>query len=77
MAALVHSVPDGDTLGFVTSIPITLQPHLIRGITFGPTDQTPICHLTNAPTSLIASSRSGIDNVAQLVERARAVSRAS
>lgn len=71
VAAVIHSAPDGNTLGFVTSIPITLQPHLIKDVTYGPADLTPICRLTNAPTSLIASPKSGIDSVAQMVERAR------
>jgi tripartite-type tricarboxylate transporter receptor subunit TctC len=71
VAALTNAKPDGDTLGTVTSIPITLQPHLIKSASYTPADLTPICRLTNAPTSLVASPKSGIDNVVQLVERAR------
>jgi tripartite-type tricarboxylate transporter receptor subunit TctC len=71
VSALASAAPDGDTLGFVTSIPITLQPHLIKDVSYGPSDLTPICRIASNPTTLVASAQSGLENLQQVVERAR------
>jgi tripartite-type tricarboxylate transporter receptor subunit TctC len=68
--AVASSAPDGNNLGFLTSVPITLQPHLMK-LDLSPGDFTPICRITEVPTTLVASPKSGFESLAQVVEAAR------
>ena len=70
-AALAGSVPDGNTVGYVTTIPITLQPHLIKDVNYAPGDFAPMCRITNNPTTLVVSPQWNFEQVSQIVERAR------
>jgi tripartite-type tricarboxylate transporter receptor subunit TctC len=71
VSAIANAAPDGNTLGFVTSIPITLQPHLIKDVTYTPVDLKPICRIQSNPTTLVASPQSGFERVSQVIEQAR------
>ena len=71
VAALASAAPDGNTAGYVTTIPITLQPHLIKDVNYVPGDFAPICRITNNPTTLVVSPQWNFEQVSQIVERAR------
>ncbi|MGE0806711.1 MAG: tripartite tricarboxylate transporter substrate binding protein [Burkholderiaceae bacterium] len=71
VSATVAAAPDGNTIGFLTSIPITLQPLLIKDARYTLADLVPICRVNDAPTTLIASPKSGFTQLSQVVEKAR------
>ena len=71
VAALAGAAPDGNTVGYVTTIPITLQPHLIKDVNYVPGDFAPMCRITNNPTTLVVSPQWNFEQVSQIVERAR------
>jgi tripartite-type tricarboxylate transporter receptor subunit TctC len=71
MTALANAPADGNTVGYVTTIPISLQPHLIKDVNYTPSDFSPICRITNNPTTLVTSPKWNFEQVSEIVERAR------
>jgi tripartite-type tricarboxylate transporter receptor subunit TctC len=71
MAALAAAPADSNTVGYVTTIPLTLQPHLIKDVNYSPADFSPICRITSNPTVLVSSPKWNFEQVSQVVERAR------
>jgi tripartite-type tricarboxylate transporter receptor subunit TctC len=70
-AALASAPADGNSVGYVTTIPISLQPHLIKDVTYTPSDFSPICRITNNPTALVVSPKWNFEQVSQIIDRAR------
>jgi tripartite-type tricarboxylate transporter receptor subunit TctC len=71
VTALASAAPDGNTVGFVTVTPIALQPHLMKDLTYTLGDFSPICRITNNPTTLVVSPQSGFERISQVIEQAR------
>lgn len=71
-AAAIASAPaDGSTVGYATTIPITLQPHLIKDVNYTPADFSFICRITTNPTILVSSPKWDFKKVSEVVEYAR------
>lgn len=70
-AALAAAPADGNTVGYMTTIPISLQPHLIKDVNYTPADFSPICRITNNPTTLVVSPKWNFEQVSEIIDRAR------
>lgn len=68
--AVAGASPDGNSLGFLTSMPITLQSHVMK-LNIRPEDFTPICRVSEFPTSLVASPKSGLLTLEAAIEAAK------
>ena len=68
--AVAGANPDGNSLGFLTSMPITLQSHIMK-LNIRPEDFTPICRVSEFPTSLVASPRSGFSTLKAAIDAAK------
>jgi tripartite-type tricarboxylate transporter receptor subunit TctC len=71
-AALARATPDGYTLG-VLSGPILINPNLTKTATYDPlADFAPVAYLGASPNVILTAPNSGIENVAQLIAKAKA-----
>ncbi len=70
VGATVEAPPDGNTVGFLTSIPITLQPLLIKDVHYTLADLVPVCRINDVPTTLVASPKSKLTELSQVIEQA-------
>lgn len=68
--AVAGANPDGNSLGFLTSMPITLQSHIMK-LNIRPEDFTPICRVSEFPTSLVASPKSGFLTLKAAIDAAK------
>src|SRR5437773_8844674 len=74
IAAVAQAAPDGYTLGVAAAGVLTVNPHLNRAaMSFDPLkDLVPVTLLAEIPFVLVASQKSEISSVAELIARARA-----
>jgi len=72
LEAVAKSSPDGYTLGFASTSPLTLNPHL-RHSAFDPLkDITPVARVMVSPVLLLATSATKVTSLAELLATARA-----
>ena len=70
---VVQSAPDGHTLMLGTTSTFTIAPYVYKPLPYDPiTNLAPIIALTEAPTILIASEKSGFRTLEDLVRAAKA-----
>ncbi len=73
MDAIAHSAPDGYTIGLGTIGAMTISPALVAKLPYSvEKDFQPISLVTYGHTMLVASPKSGITSVKDLIEKARA-----
>ncbi|MFB3819203.1 MAG: tripartite tricarboxylate transporter substrate binding protein [Candidatus Methylomirabilales bacterium] len=70
-AEVAGAPPDGYTLLLSPQGPLAYQPH-IRSVAYGAASFAPICRLTETPSVLMASEKSGLKTVADLLAAAKA-----
>lgn len=73
-AEAASAVPDGYTLLLSPQGPLAYQPRL-RDVPYGAASFAPICRLTETPSALMASMRSGFRTIAEVIAGARSSSR--
>ena len=72
MQAVAQATPDGYTLGFAATSPLALNPFLVKTPYNPNTDFAPIASVMFSPILLVATHRTPISTVSQLVEASRA-----
>jgi len=65
--------PDGRTLGFITSGPFAIYPHIYTNLEYDPVaDFTPVCGVSSFDVGIAVSPQTGVTTLRQLVDWARA-----
>lgn len=73
MAEVRRAAPDGRTLLFCTSGPFSIFPNIYTGLDYDPvSDFTPICGVSSFDVAIAVPANSGINTLAQWVDRTRA-----
>jgi tripartite-type tricarboxylate transporter receptor subunit TctC len=73
MSALVQSVPDGQTLGFVPAAVATLTPHLFKTPQFNlDTQLVPVGAVGLSPMMIVVPQASAVTTLAELISSAKA-----
>jgi len=70
--AAAHSAPDGYTLLMVSGDFAAIHPFIYAKLPYRPEDLAPITMVSDTPMVIVAAASSGISNVADLVEKAKA-----
>lgn len=69
---LIQSPPDGYTLVMGPMTPLAIQPHLVRGLTIGPSSVDPVCNVAENLLAVVVRADSPIRNLQDLVAAAKA-----
>jgi len=72
LTAVATARPDGYVLGFTPSAPLTVLPHLQRGLSYSLASFRPICQVAAGPLVLAAAQDSPIRSLADAIAAARA-----
>jgi tripartite-type tricarboxylate transporter receptor subunit TctC len=72
LTAVATARPDGHVLGFTPSAPLTVLPHLQRGLSYSLAAFRPICQVAAGPLVLAALADSPIRTLADAIAAARA-----
>ena len=71
LRALAASPPDGHTLAFSPMVPLTIQPHLVRGTGLGPEAVAPVCNVTENILGVMVRADAPWRNLPELAAEAR------
>ena len=69
---IAQAKPDGYTLGFTAIGPITIQPHLNKGLTYRPDSFDAICQTFDLPFAIAVRPESRFNSLQELVAAAKA-----
>ncbi len=70
--AIANARPDGYTLGFNTTGPLTVQPHLVKDITYRFDQFAMVCQAFTAPLGLAVAPNSPFHSLKDMIEAAKA-----
>ena len=71
LRALAASPPDGHTLAFSPMVPLTIQPHLVRGTGLGPEAVAPVCNVTENILGVMVRADAPWRNLPEMAAEAR------